>query len=322
MSQATGPEAGAHGGRDGRERSAASVGLGLPPVGLGCSPVRGPRVLDLRDAIAAALDCGYRLFDTAEAYGTESLLGELLGTAGGGDDALVISKLWQTNHRFADALASCEASLRRLRREAIDVYLVHSPEAWRHAGPLDVEPLPRTTAELASRAVPRRPDGGIDREDVILEETWSALVELRRRGLVRRIGIANASVADLERLRRTGDPVEAVQVELHPGRPCVEMVDYCGREGVALLAHTPFGGGGLLADPRLRDAARAAGCSPAALVLRWHRTLGVVPLPGTTDPSHLRENLAAAAAPALDEATRRALTALAPDRGVAAEEGR
>ena len=295
------------------------MGLALPPIGLGCSPVRGPRVLDLRDAIAAALRCGYRLFDTAEAYGTESLLGELLCTVGRGEDVAVIGKLWQTNHRFADALAACEASLRRLRREAIDVYLVHSPEAWRHRGPLAVEPLPPTTAELAARAVPRGPGGEIELEDVPLEETWAALVELRRRGLVRHVGIANASVAELERLRRTGDPAEAVQVELHPRRPRAELVEYCARERVALLAHTPLGGGGLLADERLRELARAAGCSPAALVLRWHRTLGIVPLPGTTDPAHLRENLEAAAAPTLDEAARRALSALAPGGSEPAE---
>ena len=299
------------------------MSLALPAIGLGCSPVRGPRVLALREAIAAALRCGYRLFDTAEAYGTESLLGELLGGAEGhGEGVVVIDKVWQTNHRFDDALEACEASLRRLRREAIDLYLVHSPEAWRHHGPLAVEPLPPTTAELAARAVPRGPDGEIAREDVPLEETWAALVELRRRGRVRHIGIANASVAELERLRRTGDPAEAVQVELHPRRPRAELVEYCTRERVALLAHTPFGGGGLLADERLRGVARAAGCSPAALVLRWHRTLGAVPLPGTTDPAHLRENLEATSAPLLDEPTRRALAALASDGLVAAEGGR
>ena len=293
--------------------------LALPPIGLGCSPVRGEEAVDLREPITTALRSGYRLFDTAEAYGTESLLGELLG-AESPRHATVISKLWQTNHRFTEAIAACEASLRRLRRESVEVYLIHSPAAWRHVGPLGTEPLPPSTAELVARATPRARDGRIELDDVPLEETWSALVELRRRGLVRHIGIANAGRAELELLRRSGAPVEVLQIELHPLRPRAKLREYCARHGIAVVAHTPLGGGRLLSDERLRALSRDAACSPAALVLRWHRERGVVPVPGTLDPRHLRENLEAATAPPLGEGVERELTALsaeAPD----AEEG-
>lgn len=265
----------------------------LPPIGFGTSPREGLTPADLGPAIGAALDAGFRLFDTAEVYGSEAVLGERIAASGvPRDELFVVSKLWRTNHAFEHAVAACEGSLRRLGLDHLDLYLVHAPEPWRHVGPLDLD-TSLTRSEIAERATPRGADGGPEPADVPLEETWGALVELRRRGWVRRIGIANAGVAVLERLAATGEAPEAVQVEIHPGRPEEALVRYCAGRGIAVTAHSPLGGGSALRDPEVLERARALGISPAQAVLRWHLERGVVPIPGSHRPEHARENLRA-----------------------------
>lgn len=262
----------------------------MPPIGFGTSPGRGLTPAELGPAIGAALTAGFRLFDSAEVYGSESVLGERIAALGvPRDELFVASKLWRTNHAFDHAIAACEGSLRRLGVDHLDFYLIHAPEPWRHVGPLDLD-AGLSRAEIAERAIPRGADGGPEPADVPLEETWGALVELRRRGLVRRIGIANVGVGTVERLAATGEAPEAVQAEIHPGRPEEDLVAHCAGRDIAVMAHSPLGGGAVLRDPDVLAQARELGASPAQVVLRWHLERGVVPIPGTHRPEHAREN--------------------------------
>ncbi len=268
-------------------------GIELPPLGLGCSPVRGRRLVDLGPAIAAALDLGCRLFDTAEVYGTEPLLGALVEASGRRGEVVLASKVWRTNHAFRHVVAACEGSLRRLRVERLDLYLVHSPAAWRHRPGLEVAPewdLERREAA----AVPRDAGGGVALGDVALAETWEAMLELRRRGKVGAVGLANVGVEELERLAGAGfEPPAVVQAEIHPLEPRRELVGWCRRRGVRVMAHSPLGGGAALLHPRLVELAEGMGVSPARLVLSWHLGRGVVPIPGAHRVAHLADDLAA-----------------------------
>jgi alcohol dehydrogenase (NADP+) len=270
----------------------------LPTIAFGCSPPRRglPADLDeLQRAMAAALDLGYRLFDTAEAYGTEPLLGALLRERRG-RGAAVVSKLWHTNHAPEHVRPACEASLRRLSRDCLDVYLVHAPEAWAYRGPLEI--VPGSREEVGRQLEPRGADGPPERAAVALEETWAAMAALREAGLVRSIGLCNVGVAELERVARAClERPAVVQVEAHPLRPAKDLVDYCQKRGIAVMAHTPLGGGGVLAHPRLRELAAERGVSPAHLVLSWHRARGVLPVVGSRDPAHLREDARACGEP-------------------------
>jgi len=266
-------------------------------VGFGTAPGRGLRPLDLEPAIAAAFDAGCRLFDTAEVYGTEPVLSRRLARAGIERQGVrLVSKLWQTNHAFDRALEACEGSLRRLRVERLDLYLVHAPEAWPYRGPIEIDPG-WSSEEIASRVVPPMSagvaEGAAAPSEVPLEETWEAMLELRRRGLVREVGVANFEIAQLKALAGYGDDRPAVvQVEIHPLRPRDELLAYCRERGIRMIAHSPFGGGAVLEERRLAEAAREAGRSPAQLVLRWHLERGVVPIPGSRRPEHVHENLA------------------------------
>lgn len=260
---------------------------------MGCSPVRGRRLVDLGPAIAAALDLGFRLFDTAEAYGTEPLLGACLEASGRRGAVALASKVWQTNHAFRHVTAACEGSLRRLRVDCLDLYLVHSPAAWRHRPGLEVSPawdLDRLEAEL----VPRDAAGTVALADVPLAETWEAMLELRRRGRVRAVGLANVEVGELEALAAAGlEPPAVVQAAIHPFEPRRELVAYCRRQGIRLIAHSPFGGGAVLRQPRVAELAAELGVSPARLVLRWHLERGLVPIPGASRADRLADDLAA-----------------------------
>ncbi len=266
----------------------------LPPLAFGCSPLRRGQVDALRQATDAALDLGYRLFDTAEAYGTERLLGELLRERR--SSAAVATKLWRTNHAPAHVRPACEASLRRLGRDVLDLYLVHAPEALAYRGPLEI--TPGTRDEVRSQLEPRGADGNVELAAVPLEDTWTAMLALRDAGLARRVGLCNVGTGELERLAVAGLEAPAVvQVELHPWRPAVELVDYCRARGILAMAHSPLGGGGVLDHSQLQQLAEERGVSPAQLVLAWHRARGVLPVVGSLDREHLRENMRACGEP-------------------------
>lgn len=255
--------------------------------------MRGRRVIDLRPAISRALELGYRLFDTAEIYGTEPILRERLAASGRSGDVVLISKVWQTNHAYRHVLAACEGSIRRLGVDSLDLYLVHSPAAWRHQPGLEVDPdwgLDRLEAEV----VPREPDGAVAVSSEPLSETWEAMLELRRRGWARAVGLANVEIADLDRLAAAGlEPPAAIQVGIHPLEPRREIVEYCRRQGIRVIAHSPLAGGAVLRLPRMAELAVRFDADPARLVLRWHIERGIVPVPGAHRVEQLEDDLAA-----------------------------
>ena len=275
------------------------MGRELPPIGFGTAPRPGLRPLDLAPAIEAALAAGCRLFDTAEVYGTEGLLGAALARRRGGSapGVAVATKAWQTNHAPEHLAAACRGSLSRLGLEALDLYLVHAPASWPYSGPIEVDPS-WSAEEIAARVVPS--DEAMRAHAAIpLDETWEAMLELRRQGLAHRVGLSNVDVSHLSALAARGlEAPAAVEVEMHPHRPRRSLLAYCRERGIRLLAHSPFGGGAALGDPRLAAAAREAGASPAQLVLRWHAARGVVALPGSRRPAHVVEAFSVAAGPA------------------------
>ncbi len=281
-------------------------------IGFGTSPYRaGGARLDLELAVTSAARAGYRLFDVAEMYGNERAVGRALRTAGVPRGELsIVGKAWRTSFRPQHLRAACEASLRRLGVPFFDAYLLHAPEAWRHVAPLDeLDRLGRP--EFERRLLPRDAAGSALLDSVPLAETWGAMQELKRAGLARRIGVSNFAVAQLEGL---GDVVPEVnEIACSPLQPQCATVRWCAERGTAVLAHSPLSAGETLAHPVIRELALARGVPAAQLVLAWQRERGVVPLPSSSEPAHIVENLASLAV-TLDAATLRALDALgSPD---------
>jgi diketogulonate reductase-like aldo/keto reductase len=265
---------------------------GLPPVGFGCSPFRAAGRVDLASAVGVAVALGYRLFDLAELYGNERAVGEALGSprAPARRELFLVGKVWRTNFRPAALREACESSLRRLGCDAFDLYLLHAPEAWRHRGPLS-EPAEVGWEEHERRALPRDAQGNPETDDVPLAETWGAMLDLVGRGLAGGAGVSNFSPAQIAEL---GPPLPAAnQIEHSPYRPNAALVDGCVRQGIRLMAHSPLSAAGLLSDPLLAALAASHRRSPAQIVLRWNLERGLVPLPSSTDPRHIAENLRA-----------------------------
>jgi alcohol dehydrogenase (NADP+) len=283
------------GGRNGgRPAHPPDAALRLPPIGFGCSRYRGGEYVDRRDSIATALDAGYRFLDSAELYGNEARIGELLAAPGSPDrDALFLaSKAWNTNH--GHVVEACETTLDELGVDTLDCYLLHWPEAWAYTGPLrrlaDV-PVERREA----LTFPTDDDGERATADVSLETAWRGLESLHDRGLTASLGVCNVDVRTLERLIAFARiPPAVVQVERHPYLPRNDLVTWCHERGIRVVAHSPLSAPGLLDEPAVRETAAELGVSPAAVVLAWNVERGVVPIPSSTDPEHVVANLAAA----------------------------
>jgi alcohol dehydrogenase (NADP+) len=266
----------------------------LPPVGVGTASYRGgDTYVDLTDGLRAALDAGARLFDCAELYGTESLVGDLVHAPGGPPRGALtlVSKVWHTNHAPDHLRAACRASRERLGVDRLDAYLLHGTEAWAHRGALSgLADL--SHAERESLTFPTDGDGDPVEADVSLAETWRAMEGLVDAGHVRRLGVCNVDVDELAALHADARrPPRVVQVEHHPLAPRDDLLAWCRDHGVRVLGHTPLGPDGLLDHPTVRGVAGDEGVTPAGAVLRWAVARGVVPIPSTADPAHAVANL-------------------------------
>lgn len=265
-----------------------SVPAGVPdfPIGLGCYPM-SEHFRPVDDAVSlhaihAAHDAGVRLFDTADAYGPEHNE-RLLARALRGRDAFIATKggfvrpggAWVSDGRPAHLRSACEGSLRRLKRERIDLYQLHAPDP----------------------AVP-------------IEESVNALEELRNEGKIARIGLSNVGVAQIEAARKAA-PIASVQNELNVSlqQDLKDVVPYCERHGVLYLAYSPLNQGAFRL-PRVRHLAGVHRVSPAAVALAWLLALSpsILPIPGTQDPVHARENAEYARSFMLTGAEARELT--------------
>lgn len=238
--------------------SVEANGARIPALGLGTWELAGRQAADI---VAAALAEGWRHVDTAAMYGNEAEVGEGLRRSAVPRDAVfVTTKVWHTD-LAADALRrSAQASLRRLRLDAVDLLLVHWP----------------------SQRVP-------------LAETIGALNRARRDGLARHIGVSNfPSALFAEAVRLSEAPLVANQVEHHPLLRQDRVMAACRAAGAALVGYCPlFRAGRLFEEPPVAEAAAAHGRTPAQIVLRWHvQQEGVAAIPRTSSRRRLKENLA------------------------------
>ncbi|MEF8857876.1 MAG: aldo/keto reductase [Halolamina sp.] len=266
----------------------------LPPVGFGCSRYRDGRYVE--PALGTALDAGYRLFDTAELYGNEWRLGELLDGPGAParESLFLIGKPWRTNHGADELQAACESSLDELGVETFDCYALHWPGAWEHQGTL-TELSKQPVAAQERLTFPTDTDGTPRQADHGLVESWRRLERVHERGLARTLGISNVTLPQLARLVDAANvPPALVQIERHPYQPRERLVDWCHRRGIRVVAHSPLSAPGLLDESVVETVAQELGVTPATTVLAWNVTRGVVPIPSTTDAAHVVSNLAAA----------------------------
>lgn len=230
--------------------------LVLPPIGLGTGPSKGEGAVAF---LAHAIGSGYRLLDSAAHYRNEREVGEAVRVCRVPRDQIVVTtKIWPDRHHADDLRRSAEESLERLGLDRIDLLLLHWPNP-----------------------------------QVPFAETFAALNQLRREGLAREIGVSNFTTRFLEEAVALSEaPIVANQIEYHPYLGQDAVLEYCRNKGIAVIAHCPLGRvGTLFAEHAVASSAARHNKTLAQVVLRWHVQQGVIPIPGTTKPDRLRENL-------------------------------
>lgn len=231
-------------------------GVTMPLLGLGTWPMNDA---EAAVAVAKALDMGYRLVDTAENYENERGVGEGIRKSGvSRADVFVTTKFNRKWHSVDGAREACEASLKRMGLDYIDLLLVHWPN----------------------------PD-----QDRFVE-AYQGLVRLLDAGLVRAIGTSNFKPAHLQRLFDLGLVPHLNQIQLDPYHLRNDLVDIHRAKGIATGAWRPLGcGNAMLADPLITAVAERHGRTAAQVILRWLTQQGFVATPKSADPLRQAQNL-------------------------------
>lgn len=231
-------------------------GLEIPRLGLGVYQAASGQ--ETRTAVLGALKLGYRHIDTARIYQNEQDVGDALRESGiDRREVFVTTKLWNDDQGYDQALRACEASLKRLGFDYVDLYLLH----W---------PVP------AKRL-----------------DSWRALERLLKEGRVRSIGVSNFMPHHLEELFAHSEVTPAVnQIEVHPFLQRRETRALCTRHGIVVEAYSPLTRGYRLDHPVVGAIAKESGKTPAQVLLRWGLQHDMVVLPKSVHRARIAENAA------------------------------
>jgi diketogulonate reductase-like aldo/keto reductase len=244
-----------------------------------------------RVATKAALEAGFRLLDTSERYRTEREVGEAMQEVFKAgkikrEDVVVVTKLWNTNHRPERVKPAFEASLKKLQLDLVDLYLIHTPFAFQPGEEQD----------------PRDANGNVIYDKAVtLLDTWRAMEGLVDEGKCTSIGLSDVS---LEQAKGIYDAARikpaVVHVESHPYLPEWDLLNYCKENGIVLQAFAALGHSmepKLLEDPVISDIARRVNKTPAQVLLAWAIQRGTALLTTSKTPARIKENFEVSAIP-------------------------
>jgi diketogulonate reductase-like aldo/keto reductase len=231
-------------------------GVEMPWLGFGTFKSEPGKVTE--QAVAWALELGYRHVDTAALYANEEDVGRAVRASGvPRAEVFVTTKVWNADQGYGETLRAFEESSRKLGLGFVDLYLIHWPVKGKSA------------------------------------DTWRALEKLAADGRVRAIGVSNFKIHHLEELARTASVAPAVnQVEFHPFLVQPELLEYDLQKGIRHEAWSPLTRGRNLENPVIARVARAHGRTPAQVVLRWDLQHGVVTIPKSVHRERIAENAA------------------------------
>jgi len=259
----------------------------MPVVGLGTWKSKPGEV---QQAVEIALRKGYRHIDCARAYGNEKEVGNGLTSSINlevvkREDVFVTSKLWNVFHKYEDVRGTVMDSLKDLQTSYLDLYLIHWPQAYVNNGEM----------------FPKDSNGKFIYSDDDYVETWKALIELQKEGLIKNIGVSNFNEFQISRIIKETNVVPAVhQIEIHPYLINQQMVDFCHSHKIIVTAYSPLGSPDrpwaakdepiLLDDPKIKEIAARLRKSPAQVVLRYQIQRNVIVIPKSVTPSRIESN--------------------------------
>lgn len=236
----------------------------IPKLGLGTWMLTDSEAAQaVRDAVAM----GYRHIDTAQAYGNEAGVGEGIRTCGiSRDELFVTSKVAAENKSYDSAAQSIDETLRKTELDYIDMMIIHSPQPW---------------AEF-------RGEKRCFEEN---REVWRALEDAYKAGKVRAIGVSNFLEDDLENiLNSCGIKPMVNQILAHISNTPLSLIDFCNKNGIQTEAYSPIAHGEALKNKAIAGIAAKYSVTPAQLCVRYVLDLGMVALPKTANPEHMKAN--------------------------------
>jgi 2,5-diketo-D-gluconate reductase B len=234
--------------------------MSIPAFGLGTFRLKDEVV---KASVSTALELGYRAIDTAQIYGNEAAVGEAIADSGvARKDLYITTKIWVENLGAEKVISSLKESLTKLKTDYVDLTLIH----W---------PSPGNAVSVA--------------------ETMHALVEAKKLGLTREIGISNFTVALMqEAIDAVGaEAIATNQIELSPFLQNQTVVDFARKNGIAITSYMTLAYGDALKDETIIAVAARHDATPAQVVLAWALQLGYAVIPSSTKRENLASNLLA-----------------------------
>lgn len=239
-------------------------GVEVPKLGLGTWFIEDQNAAQ---AVKEAAKIGYRHIDTAQAYGNEAGVGEGARSCGvKREEMFVTTKLDAGIKSYDKAVASIDASLIKLGLDYVDLMIIHSPQPWKEFGEED-----------------RYFEGN--------QEAWRALEEAYKAGKLRAIGLSNFQQEDIDNILKSCTVKPMVnQILAHISNTPHELIQYSQEHEILVEAYSPVGHGELLKNEKLAEFASKYGVSVPQLCIRYTLQLGLLPLPKTANPAHMKNN--------------------------------
>lgn len=247
-----------------KEKYTLSNGVKIPKLGLGTWFISDA---DSVQAVKEAVALGYRHIDTAQAYQNERGVGEGIRTCGvKREELFVTTKLAAEVKSYDEAVAAIGGSLKTMGLDYIDMMLIHSPKPW-------MKFL------------------GDDPHFEGNREAWRALEDAYKAGKLRAIGVSNFEKADIDNILESCSVKPMVnQILAHISNTPNEIIKYCQDKSILVEAHSPIGHGELLKNKKIAEMADKYNVSVPQLGIRYILQLGLLPIPKTANPAHMKTN--------------------------------
>lgn len=231
-----------------------SNGVNMPSIGFGTYKLGEEQ--DVIDRVKLALKIGYRQIDTASFYGNEEGVGKGIAQSGvDRKDIFLVTKLWNDDHGYEETINAFNKSIKKLRVDYLDLYLIHWPNK-------------------------------------LNSETWRAFEDLYKEGKVRAIGVCNFKIGHLEELKKIAKIMPMVnQIEIHPCKTQKDIIEYCTENNIQVVAWGPIMRGKIFSLPLMLDLAEKYNKSIAQITLRWHIQNGVIPIPKSSNEERIKANI-------------------------------
>jgi len=241
-----------------------SNGINIPKLGLGTWFIPDENAAK---AVKDAVKIGYRHIDTAQAYGNESGVGEGVRACDvKREDLFVTTKLAAEVKSYQEAVGSIDTSLKTMGLDYLDLMIIHSPYPWTEF---------------------RGPDPYFEGN----REAWRALEEAYKAGKLRAIGLSNFEKADIDNILESCSVNPMVnQILAHISNTPEELIHYSQAKGMLVEAYSPFGHGEILKNEEIIEVAGKYNVSVPQLCIRYTLQLGLLPLPKTANPNHMKSN--------------------------------